>query len=259
MKLKRECNTCEFNFDGICAGHGEVYDYGEKIVDDTKCCDDWGANLKYFSEVTENAPWYIRNDYKISFGELLKRIDDDENGIALEVNLYDAIEKIYDLSLVELAEVLGVSLGVINYAKYQGTVAKRASEFSARLCIPIRFFNHFTTHDFEELKRCKEEFEANGDPKLFSDKKMKWKEEKLIPRIEECLGCTHTSAQKYYTITHIEWHKNMEISELSKMEKEFIEFIIRINKRKGYELTSFEYLIDGIGFPKLHLNYMKKK
>ena len=30
MKVKRECNTCEFNFDGICAGHGDVYDYGEK-------------------------------------------------------------------------------------------------------------------------------------------------------------------------------------------------------------------------------------
>lgn len=91
MKVKRECNTCEFNFDGICAEHGDVYDYGEKIVDDTKGCDDWGAGLKYFSEVTENAPWYIKNDYKnckISFGEFLRRLDDDENGIALEVNLY---------------------------------------------------------------------------------------------------------------------------------------------------------------------------
>lgn len=48
MKLKRECNTCEFNFDGIWAGHGEVYDYGEKIVDDTKCCDDWGPILSIF-------------------------------------------------------------------------------------------------------------------------------------------------------------------------------------------------------------------
>ncbi len=118
MKVKRECNTCKFNFDDICVGHGEVYDYGEKIVDDIKCCDDWGTNLKYFTEVTENAPWYIRNDYKINFDKLLKCIDDDENGIVLEVNLYDVIEKIYDLSLVELAEVLGISLGVINYAKY---------------------------------------------------------------------------------------------------------------------------------------------
>lgn len=24
MNVKRECNTCEFNFDGICAGHGDV-------------------------------------------------------------------------------------------------------------------------------------------------------------------------------------------------------------------------------------------
>lgn len=261
MKVKRECNTCEFNFNGVCAGHGDVYNYGEKIIDDTKGCDDWGADFKYFSEVMKEAPWYIKNDYencKISFEEFLKKLDDDNNGIALKINLYDAIEKIYDLSFVELAEVLGVSLGVVNYARFQGTTAKRVSEFSAKLCIPVGFFNYFTTHDLEELKRCKKEFESNGDPKVFCDKKMKWKEEKLIPRIMECLGCTYTSAQKYYTITQVKWRKNMEISELNELEKEFVEFIIRINKRKKHELISFEYLIDGIGFPKLYMNYIKK-
>lgn len=54
----------------------------------------------------------------------------------------------------------------------------------------------------------------------------------------------HTLAQKYYTTTHVEWHKNMDTRELGELEREFIEFIIRINRRKEYELTSFEYLID---------------
>lgn len=72
------------------------------------------------------------------------------------------------------------------------------------------------------------------------------------------LGCTYTSAQKYYTITQVKWRKNMEISELNELEKEFVEFIIRINKRKKHELISFEYLIDGIGFSKLYMNYIKK-
>ena len=46
--MEKSCKTCEFNFDGICAGHGNVYGYGEPIVDDTKICDDWGASLEYY-------------------------------------------------------------------------------------------------------------------------------------------------------------------------------------------------------------------
>lgn len=51
----------------------------------------------------------------------------------------------------------------------------------------------------------------------------------------------------------------MDTSKLGELEQEFIEFIIRINKRNGYELTYFEYLVDGFGFPKLHMTYLKKK
>lgn len=163
MKLIRECRTCEFNFDGVCAGHGDTYKYGEKIIDDNKGCNDWGASLEYFSNITEKAPWYIRDDYKkykISYDEFLKRLDDDEKGIPIEINLYDAIENIYELSLVELAEVLNVTLGIISYAKSRGTVAKRVTDFSRKLYIPVKFFNYFTTQDFEELRRCRKEFFA---------------------------------------------------------------------------------------------------
>jgi hypothetical protein len=168
MKLIRECRTCEFNFDGMCAGEGEgaTYQYGEKIIDDTKNCDDWGASLEYYSDITEKAPWYIREDYKryrISYDEFLKKLDDDEKGVPIKVNLYDAIENIYNLRMDELAKVLNVTIGVIGYARSRGTVAKRVADFSCKLCIPAKFFNHFTTHNFEELKRCQD---------IFSDRKV---------------------------------------------------------------------------------------
>lgn len=167
MKLIRECRTCEFNFDGMCAGKGDTYQYGEKIIDDTKGCDGWGASLDYYSDITEKAPWYIREDYKrcrISYDEFLKKLDDDEKGVPIKVNLYDAIENIYNLRMDELAKVLNVTIGVIGYARSRGTVANRVADFSCKLCIPSKFFNRFTTHDFEELQRCGEEFLWQGNP-----------------------------------------------------------------------------------------------
>ena len=32
MKINKTCETCEFNFNGICGGNG-FYKYGEKIID----------------------------------------------------------------------------------------------------------------------------------------------------------------------------------------------------------------------------------
>lgn len=28
-KMRKDCSTCEFNFDGTCAGHGDVYKYSQ--------------------------------------------------------------------------------------------------------------------------------------------------------------------------------------------------------------------------------------
>lgn len=56
MKRVKECKNCEFNFDGICVGNGDLYDYGEKITDDSKCCENWNSNLDCFSYEIYNAP-----------------------------------------------------------------------------------------------------------------------------------------------------------------------------------------------------------
>ncbi|MTK08472.1 MAG: hypothetical protein F8N38_15480 [Hungatella sp.] len=260
MRLIRECKTCEFNFDGVCAGEGNAYEYGARIIDDTKECDGWEAGFEYYSLITEEAPWYIKEkykNYKIQYDEFIKEIEDDHNGLPIEVNLYDAIEKIYDLTLVELAEVLNVSLGVINYAKSHGTIPRRTAEFSTRLCMPTKFFNNFSSLDFNELKKCKEEFYSVGNPKDERNKNAQWKEESLIPKVACCLGSVDDIAQKFYTITHVEWKKGNSLDSYNELEKEFIDFIIFTQKRRNYKLTHFEYLIDGIGYPKLYLKYWK--
>jgi hypothetical protein len=260
MKLIKQCKTCEFNFDGICAGHGKAYKYGDEITDDTKGCNDWGANEKYYTEITQNAPWYIKEDYKdckISYDEFIKRIDEDEKGIPIKVNLYDAIEKIYGITRVELAEILNVSLGVINHARNQGTAAKRVVDFSVKLCIPVKLFTLFSTNDFKKLEKCKEEFFKQGNPRETRDKNMKWKREKLVPMVQECLNCSTKLAEKYYVITNLEWSKNIIADNYNELEIEFIDFIVRTHKNKGYDLSSFEYKIDRIGIPKLSLSYFK--
>lgn len=160
MTLTKTCKTCEFNFDGVCA-EGGVYKYGEKITLDNIKCDGWGASLKYFSEITENAPWYIKEPYQkcqISYGEFLKFLAQDEQGIGIKVNIYDAIEKIYELMPWELAGVLDVPIGVLGYARTRGTIAKRKKQISSRLHIPEKFFDEFLSTQLEMLKECKEEF-----------------------------------------------------------------------------------------------------
>lgn len=103
MKLLKQCKTCEFNFSGTCAGHGDTYKYGEKITDDALGCDDWGADLDYFIELTTNAPWYVKelyNDLKVDYSRFLELIEADTAGQPIEVNIYDAIRKGSEYSLV---------------------------------------------------------------------------------------------------------------------------------------------------------------
>ena len=47
MEFLKQCKTCEFNFSGICVGHGDTYKYGEAIINDTLYCDDWSASFDY--------------------------------------------------------------------------------------------------------------------------------------------------------------------------------------------------------------------
>ena len=188
MKLDKTCRTCEFASNGICM------DNSRKALKDIGC-EEWGASLQYYSEITETAPWYIKEPYRrhdISYGEFLKYIKKDDEGIGVKVNIYDAIEKIYDLKIWELAGVLDVSIGVIGYARSRGTIDKRKKHFSSRLHIPERFFEDFSSTQLEELALCREEFyefyeketieKFKQSGKVVMDKK--WERDIAISKVE---------------------------------------------------------------------------
>lgn len=61
---------------------------------------EWGASLDYFSKLTNNAPWYIWEPYqecKIDYSTFEKLMEADAKKESIEVNIYDAIRKIYGL------------------------------------------------------------------------------------------------------------------------------------------------------------------
>lgn len=162
MRIIRNCNTCEFNFNQICAGHGDILSYGDAIpeeLDNNVICTGWGVSFEYYDSLIEKVPWYIQKNYSymdqsIDYDEFIRRIDADEKGLGIDVNLYDAIEHVYGLKIFELAEILDVSIGVIMYARRRGTVSKRVIEFSPKLCIPPKFFGKFLSTDLSELEQC---------------------------------------------------------------------------------------------------------
>ncbi len=57
------CKTCEFCNGEICICSGR---YSEKALQGAEECNEWGASLEYYSEITEQAPWYIKEPYKLN-------------------------------------------------------------------------------------------------------------------------------------------------------------------------------------------------
>lgn len=153
MRLDMTCDTCKFCTNADC--------HEENECEDGAGCDDWDASFEYYSKIVDDAPWYIREQYKryrISYYKFLDLLIKDEQGIGIEINIYDAIEKIYNLTSWELAEILNVSRGVLGYARTRKTVDKRKKQFSDRLHIPQKYFNCFLSTQLEELKQFKKEF-----------------------------------------------------------------------------------------------------
>lgn len=160
MKISKICKTCEFNFDGICAGKG-IYGYGEKITDMSKECNGWGISLEYYSEVINGMPWYIKEPFekgKIYFNEALHKLEEDDTEKGTQINIYDAIEKIYGIPWWELGEILGVKYTVVGYAACRGTIPRRKKKFASILCIPERFFDVIYSKELCELEKCKKKF-----------------------------------------------------------------------------------------------------
>ena len=43
------CKSCEFNFNGTCAGGDSAHKYGHRITEDFDTCKEWGASVEAFN------------------------------------------------------------------------------------------------------------------------------------------------------------------------------------------------------------------
>ena len=69
--MEKSCKNCEFNLRGKCTGHGNVYEYGETIVDDSKLCDDWSASLEFIHYLQKTSGKHtpvVRLEYFLDIG-----------------------------------------------------------------------------------------------------------------------------------------------------------------------------------------------
>lgn len=259
MEFLKQCKTCEFNFSGTCAGHGNTYKYGKVITDDTLHCDDWSVSLDYFTDITQNAPWYIREPYqdcKIDYSTFEKLLEADVAGEAIEVNIYDAIRKIYGLSLVDLAVLFDVTFGVMYRARSVGTPAKRLKKFSQTLCIPADLFKKITTHDFEQIQKCKMEFEQRVNIEAVLKHTPEWKQE-LIRQVANCLHCPIHLAKEIARVDKLNW--KMDSNDiLNDSEKLLVDCVFRAAKKEKQALTSLEYSLDIATLPHFRATYTKK-
>lgn len=153
FKLDKDCTTCKFNFDGICAGSSE--EYGKKIDDIVINCDYWDASLDYFKVIMKEIPWYIKEPFdncKISYRELLECIDKDYKREPFDINLYRLIQEILNVDIFKLADILGVKVTVVGYAMRRGTPSKRIEEFSIKLGLSNKYFRKTTNLDIDDIK-----------------------------------------------------------------------------------------------------------
>lgn len=259
--MKKDCSTCEFNFEGICAGHGDVYQYGEKITNDTKCCNGWSENFEYFQHKIATAPRFLRdfyNDYHISYQEFSKLVDDYNAGIPVTINIFDAIKYIYGISMVDIAVILNTTYGVVYRAKTQGIAKKRITQFANGLCIPERLLLNVTTDDFKELTRCKDEFFSNQNINKLLISMPNWKD-RLAQEISAAyVHCPIHIAKSLARVDHLYWDEEVPLDEYTESERAFISYIARETKK--YEAAHhLEYFLDIACRPHMKIRILQKE
>ena len=168
MTIQRSCANCQYNFGGFCTAKG----FGQAVESDDSSCELWEISEEFLADVLDTAPWYLKKPYKnakLSLTDFLAKVDQDAKGLAVDIELYDAIEEIYGMTQQELAAVLGVSSDVVGYAKAHGTVARRIPHFSACLCIPQEYFKSFSTAQLPQLQECFREYQKQNEKPEFLD------------------------------------------------------------------------------------------
>lgn len=255
MSFQRNCKNCEFNFDGICAGGGDIYKYGEKITDDRKLCDSWDANLDAFTEVINEAPRFLRelhNDCHISFAKLLELVEAGSKCNGVAINFFDAIKAVYGISMVDIAVLMDVSFGVVYNAKTKGFPPKRVRQFTTTLCVPEKFLRNVTTADFDELSECRKEFYSNPSLESRLDAMPEWKSELASIISSHYLHCPIHIAKKIARVDKMHWAPKVNIDEYTESERMLIDYMNRKNKKGNPDVLKIEYFLDIGCKPHLH-------
>jgi hypothetical protein len=251
--IERKCKNCEFNIKRKCTGHGSTYKYGETITDTNKVCDDWDADLEYFSYITEKAPRFLREAYdesKISYNDLVVSLDKMDNSEAVSISLFDAIKSVYGLSMVDIAMILDVSYGVVLSAKQKGIPAKRLDHFSNVLCIPKDLLSNPTTLDFEKLEKCN-----NAFYELQKENKGRINVPTWVKNISAILVQQINIPQDIaFDVSRIDkmiWTPEYDIEEYTACERKFITWVCNANKDSN--IVSINYFLDNACLPHLKL------
>lgn len=259
--MEKDCSTCEFNFGGTCAGHGDVYQYGEKIIDNTKRCDNWSESFEFFEYKRTTAPRFLRdplNDYRISYQEFSKLFDDYSEGIPVAVNIFDAIKYVYGISMVDIAVVLDVTYGVVYRAKTRGIVKKRIAQFASALCVPEKLLFNTTTEDFKELARCRDEFFSKPNINETLTSMPNWKVELAKEISAIYVHCPIHIAKSLARVDHLYWDKSFSLDEYTDSERTFINYIARGTKK--YEpVHHLKYFLDIACHPHMETMMLKKE
>ena len=254
MEHNKQCSNCEFNSDGICIGHGDLYDYGEKTDDDTKSCKSWSGDLYEFEYQIINAPRFLTdalNDKNITYDEFLVLVDDYISGHSVSIDIFDAIKEIYGLSMVDIAVFINVTYGVVYRAKKQGFTSKRLKQFSSELYIDEAILKKTMTSDIEELKKSRDIFLMNSDVSRV-DSMPEWKTA-LSLTLSELLNCSISLARDFARIDKLYWINGMPMDSFTKSEKRLIDFIIKQSKFK-HEVYDIAYFLDIATTPHLRIN-----
>lgn len=258
--MRKDCSSCEFNFSGTCAGHGDVYRYGETITDDTKRCSNWSASFEYFEHQTTTAPRFLRdayNDCHLSYQEFSKLVDDYNANRPVAINIFDAIKHIYGISMVDIAVVLGVTYGVVYRAKTKGFAKKRVAQFANGLCIPEKLLFSTTSKDFEMLKQCKKEFFAKPNINQILESVPEWKEQLAREISSIYVHCPIHIAKILARVDSLYWDKAFSLNEYTESEQIFINYIARETKK--YEpVHNLEYFLDIAGSPHMRTRMLLK-
>ena len=123
-------------------------------------------------------------------------------------------------------------------ARSMGTPDKRLKNFSQVLCIPINFFQKITTHDFDQLKICKEEFEQSTNIKAALEYVPEWKQ-KLIFNITNYLHCPIHIAKEVARVDKLNWqiHSNDILNDSVKI---LVDWVSKTAKKQKQTALSIE-------------------